>query len=72
MVERRGPSLFRRHQGPLPKVWDMRTDAQKPRIVLGFRNHQDRHAARAIERAYLAAQPQSVEILTPERNDEAL
>ena len=46
--------------------------AQQPRIVLGLGDHQDRHAAGAVERAHLAAQPQPVEVLQSERDDQAL
>ena len=44
--------------------------AHQPRVVVGFGNRQDRHVAGALERADLAAQPQAVEILQPERHDD--
>ena len=44
--------------------------AHQPRVVVGFGNRKDRHIAGALERADLAAQPQAVEILQPERHDD--
>ncbi|MET4846215.1 hypothetical protein ABIF62_006710 [Bradyrhizobium japonicum] len=44
--------------------------AEQPRRVLGVRDRQDRHVARALQRARLAAQPQAVEIVEVERDDQ--
>ena len=44
--------------------------AQQPRIVVGVRDRQDRHLPRALQRARLAAQPQAVEIVEAERDDQ--
>ncbi len=46
--------------------------AQQPRIVVGIRDRQDRHLAGALQRARLAAQPQAIEILQPQRHDQEI
>ena len=44
--------------------------AQQPRVVVGIGDGQDRHVAGALQRARLAAQPQAVEIVEAERDDQ--
>jgi len=43
--------------------------AHQPRIVVGFGNGEQRQIAGAVERADVAAQPQAVIVLEPERYD---
>ena len=46
--------------------------AQQPRIVVGVRNGQNRHLPGPLQRPRLAAQPQAVEILEAERDDQQI
>ena len=44
--------------------------AQQPRVVLGIGDRQQRHLPGTLQRTRLAAQPQAVEILEAQRNDD--
>ncbi|MHC2196102.1 hypothetical protein ACVJF1_008735 [Bradyrhizobium diazoefficiens] len=57
--------------GPQQIVVDADLEAaEQPRRILGVRDRQDRHVARALQRARLAAQPEAIEIVEVERDDQ--